>query len=43
MTTADACPRCGLPEGWTLKIRTRLVLASLALAFVAGVLVGVRL
>ena len=41
--TADTCPRCGLPEGWTLKLRVRLVLASLALAFAAGVFVGVWL
>ena len=41
--TADTCPRCGLPEGWTLKLRVRLVLISLAVAFAAGVCVGVAL
>ncbi len=36
----DACPRCGLPENWTLKVRLRLVFVTILIAFVAGVMLG---
>lgn len=36
----DACPRCGLPAGWALKLRMRAVFASIIAAGVAGLLAG---
>lgn len=35
---ADQCPRCGLPEGWTLRLKVRLVLVGFVLCFVLGYL-----
>ncbi len=35
----DACPRCGLPAGWAMKLRMRAVYASIVAAGVAGYLV----
>ncbi len=39
----DTCPRCGLPEHWTLKVRMRVVFVSLAVALVAGLAIGAAL
>ena len=37
---ANACPRCGLPENWTLKVRVRLVFAAIGAAAVRGFVAG---
>ena len=37
---ADTCPRCGLPEHWELKVRVRLVFASIVAAAVLGCVAG---
>ncbi len=36
----NACPRCGLPEHWQLKVRVRLAFAAIAFAGVLGFIAG---
>ena len=36
----DQCPRCGLPENWTLKLRVRLVLVGFTFCFFIGLIFG---
>jgi hypothetical protein len=36
------CARCGHPSGWELKVRTRLMFASIAGALVVGWVLGAR-
>jgi hypothetical protein len=37
---ANDCPRCGLPEGWTLKLKVRLVLLDLAVTAIVCLALG---
>ena len=37
---ADACPRCGHPEGWALKLRVRAILIGHVVSTVAAFAVG---
>ncbi len=39
-TLPDRCPRCGLPEYWTLKVKMRLVALSILVAFIIGIVIG---